>query len=53
MKNKRISSSGTITLHERGDDTPIIRHPNFRLFACMNPSSGGIGGLAFANTNIN
>eukprot|EP00934_Nitzschia_sp_Nitz4_P000670 Nitzschia sp. Nitz4//scaffold122_size67431//7852//24798//NITZ4_006082-RA/size67431-snap-gene-0.19-mRNA-1//1//CDS//3329534394//670//frame0 len=31
--------SGSITLTERGDATPIPRHPNFRLFAAMNPAT--------------
>ncbi|XP_071447069.1 midasin [Hetaerina americana] len=30
---------GSLCLHERGDTTPIVRHPNFRLFACMNPAT--------------
>lgn len=33
------SSSASVTLTERGDSTPIPRHPNFRLFACMNPAT--------------
>ncbi|XP_076030788.1 midasin isoform X2 [Oratosquilla oratoria] len=33
------SSHGSLTLLERGDDRPIQRHPNFRLFACMNPAT--------------
>ena len=33
------SSSGSIMLLERGDTTPVKRHPNFRLFACMNPAN--------------
>ncbi len=28
---------GSIWLSERGDSEPIKRHPNFRIFACMNP----------------
>lgn len=28
---------GTLTLTERGDVSPLPRHPNFRLFAAMNP----------------
>ena len=31
------SNSGSLTLLERGDNKPIERHPDFRLFACMNP----------------
>jgi midasin (ATPase involved in ribosome maturation) len=33
------SASGSILLTERGDSVPIKRHPNFRLFACMNPAT--------------
>lgn len=33
------SSSGSVTLHEKGDSKPVERHPNFRLFACMNPAT--------------
>ncbi|CAF3764108.1 unnamed protein product [Adineta steineri] len=33
------SEQGTIWLAERGDKQPIVRHPNFRLFGCMNPAS--------------
>ncbi|EGF81776.1 hypothetical protein BATDEDRAFT_10013, partial [Batrachochytrium dendrobatidis JAM81] len=33
------SSDGSVMLLERGDTTPIVRHPNFRLFACMNPAN--------------
>jgi midasin len=29
----------SLLLAERGDTVPIPRHPNFRLFACMNPST--------------
>ncbi|KAG8225222.1 hypothetical protein J437_LFUL012697, partial [Ladona fulva] len=32
-------NGGSLCLHERGDTTPIVRHPNFRLFACMNPAT--------------
>lgn len=32
-------SSGSITLSEQGDLTPVTRHPEFRLFACMNPAT--------------
>lgn len=28
---------GTLYITERGDVVPVERHPNFRLFACMNP----------------
>ncbi|KAI8073967.1 hypothetical protein BC940DRAFT_267177 [Gongronella butleri] len=30
---------GSLLLTEKGDVEPIKRHPNFRLFACMNPST--------------
>ncbi|GAC98481.1 hypothetical protein PHSY_006075 [Pseudozyma hubeiensis SY62] len=33
------SPTSSITLTERGDLEPIPRHPNFRLFACMNPAT--------------
>ncbi|CAF1193986.1 unnamed protein product [Didymodactylos carnosus] len=33
------SQEGTIWLAERGDKQPIRRHPDFRLFGCMNPAS--------------
>lgn len=31
--------SGSVTLTERGDASAITRHPNFRLFAAMNPAT--------------
>lgn len=31
--------TGSLCLAERGDVTYISRHPNFRLFACMNPAT--------------
>ncbi|OMJ18030.1 Midasin [Smittium culicis] len=31
--------NSSILLHDRGDLQPIKRHPNFRLFACMNPAT--------------
>lgn len=31
--------TGSLTLTERGDDTAIKRHANFRLFAAMNPAT--------------
>jgi midasin len=31
--------TGSLTLTERGDATAIKRHPNFRLFAAMNPAT--------------
>ncbi|GAC77348.1 translation initiation factor 2C [Moesziomyces antarcticus T-34] len=33
------SPTSSITLTERGDLEPIPRHPNFRIFACMNPAT--------------
>jgi midasin (ATPase involved in ribosome maturation) len=30
---------GSLLLTEKGDVKPIERHPNFRLFACMNPAT--------------
>ncbi|XP_055890090.1 midasin-like isoform X2 [Biomphalaria glabrata] len=33
------SVSGSVVLTERGDVEPVIRHPDFRLFACMNPAT--------------
>lgn len=33
------SNSGSLTLLERGDNKPIVRHKDFRLFACMNPAT--------------
>ncbi|KAK3926205.1 Midasin [Frankliniella fusca] len=32
-------SSGSLYLLERGDDQSIERHPNFRIFAAMNPAT--------------
>jgi midasin (ATPase involved in ribosome maturation) len=32
-----LLDGGSVTLTERGDTDPIPRHPDFRLFACMNP----------------
>ncbi|KAF4522959.1 hypothetical protein B566_EDAN009549 [Ephemera danica] len=32
-------STGSLHLLERGDEKPITRHPDFRLFACMNPAT--------------
>uniref|UniRef100_A0A8D0DW25 Midasin n=1 Tax=Salvator merianae TaxID=96440 RepID=A0A8D0DW25_SALMN len=31
--------SGSVVLLDRGDTEPLVRHPNFRLFACMNPAT--------------
>lgn len=33
------SPTSSITLTDRGDLEPIPRHPNFRMFACMNPAT--------------
>ncbi|KAJ1981391.1 AAA ATPase midasin, partial [Dimargaris xerosporica] len=33
------SIQGSVLLTERGDQTPVHRHPNFRVFACMNPAT--------------
>lgn len=32
-------SCGSLSLIERGDNEPIKRHPDFTLFACMNPAT--------------
>ncbi|XP_068087248.1 midasin [Hyperolius riggenbachi] len=32
-------SSGSLILLDRGDTDPLMRHPDFRLFACMNPAT--------------
>ncbi|XP_018427598.1 PREDICTED: midasin [Nanorana parkeri] len=32
-------SSGSLVLLDRGDTDPLVRHPDFRLFACMNPAT--------------
>ncbi|XP_037374649.1 midasin [Talpa occidentalis] len=32
-------SSGSLVLLDRGDTEPLARHPDFRLFACMNPAT--------------
>ncbi|KAK0546374.1 AAA ATPase midasin [Tilletia horrida] len=33
------SPTSSVTLTDRGDTVPIVRHPNFRIFACMNPAT--------------
>ncbi|XP_014672453.1 PREDICTED: midasin-like [Priapulus caudatus] len=33
------STTGSVLLLERGDTEPVVRHPDFRLFACMNPAT--------------
>ncbi|XP_019393298.1 PREDICTED: midasin isoform X2 [Crocodylus porosus] len=32
-------SSGSLVLLDRGDTEPLVRHADFRLFACMNPAT--------------
>lgn len=32
------SHDSSVLLLERGDTTPVQRHPNFRIFGCMNPA---------------
>ncbi|XP_075410883.1 midasin isoform X2 [Tenrec ecaudatus] len=32
-------SLGSLVLLDRGDTEPLVRHPDFRLFACMNPAT--------------
>ncbi|CAG8439564.1 5371_t:CDS:10 [Funneliformis mosseae] len=32
-------SQGSLLLTEKGDIEPVKRHPNFRIFACMNPAT--------------
>lgn len=32
-------SAGSLVLLDRGDTVPLVRHPDFRLFACMNPAT--------------
>lgn len=34
-----LEPDGSIVLLERGDFVPIKRHPDFRIFSCMNPST--------------
>ena len=33
------SASGSVVLAERGDVAPVPRHPEFRIFGCMNPAT--------------
>ncbi|XP_051908078.1 midasin isoform X2 [Hippocampus zosterae] len=33
------SSAGSLVLLDRGDLAALIRHPDFRIFACMNPAT--------------
>nr|XP_046228345.1 midasin isoform X2 [Scatophagus argus] len=32
-------NAGSLVLLDRGDTEPLVRHPDFRLFACMNPAT--------------
>ncbi|KAM9551495.1 midasin-like isoform 2-T2 [Salvelinus alpinus] len=32
-------TAGSLVLLDRGDTEPLVRHPDFRLFACMNPAT--------------
>lgn len=34
-----LEVNGSIVLLEKGDFVPVKRHPDFRIFACMNPST--------------
>lgn len=34
-----LEPDGSIVLLEKGDFVPVKRHPDFRIFACMNPST--------------
>ncbi len=34
-----LEASGVINLWEKGDESPIKKHKDFRLFAAMNPST--------------
>lgn len=34
-----LEPEGSVVLLEKGDYVPIKRHPEFRIFACMNPST--------------
>lgn len=34
-----LEPDGSIVLLEKGDYVPVKRHPDFRIFACMNPST--------------
>lgn len=34
-----LEPDGSVVLLERGDFVPIKRHPDFRIFSCMNPST--------------
>ena len=34
-----LDRDGSVTLHEAGEHQSVVRHPEFRLFACMNPAT--------------
>ena len=34
-----LDKNGSVTLYEAGEHKSITRHPDFRLFACMNPAT--------------
>lgn len=34
-----LEPNGSVVLLEKGDFVPVTRHPDFRIFACMNPST--------------
>lgn len=34
-----LEPQGSVVLLEKGDFTPVKRHPDFRIFACMNPNT--------------
>uniref|UniRef100_A0A1A9V9X2 Midasin n=1 Tax=Glossina austeni TaxID=7395 RepID=A0A1A9V9X2_GLOAU len=34
-----LEPHGSVVLLEKGDFTPVRRHPDFRIFACMNPNT--------------
>ena len=34
-----LDKEGSVTLHEAGEHQSVARHPDFRLFACMNPAT--------------
>lgn len=37
--SRLLESDGTVTMYEKSYSKPILRHPNFRLMAAMNPST--------------
>ena len=44
-----LLEGGSLSISERGDIEPIPRHPNFRVFACMNPPND-VGKKVIENT---